>query len=264
MKILAWIGKESNQIALINKLNEHYEVVGVVYEKRIPKSIKSYSLKRLTEKVCSRLFFGLIPRTWKKVQNHYESNFSIIEEIPSLEVTSINDRKVRDFSSKLDADLIIVSGTSLVKKENLLSSTKHGIINLHTGLSPYMNGGPNCTNWCLSTGETHLIGNTIMWIDEGIDTGNIILTEQTPLNGEESFFEIHLKVMEHAHDIYIKAINNIEKNNAQNKTQSSIANGTVFYNKDWGLKAQFKLLMNLLRFKKLHRKNKIKKVITVS
>lgn len=264
MKVLAWIGKESNQIALVNKLNEQFEVVGVVYEKRNPKSVKSYSLKRLNEKVFSRIFFGFIPRTWRKIQNYYASNFNTIDAIPSLEVNSINDNMVHKFSAKLNPDLIIVSGTSLVKKENFLGASKHGIINLHTGLSPYINGGPNCTNWCLSTGDTHLIGNTVMWIDEGIDTGNIILTEQTPLNGKERFFEIHLKVMEHAHDIYIQAIKNIENNTAKNRIQSSIGDGTVFYNKNWGLRAQFKLFINLLRFKRIYRKNKLKKVITVS
>lgn len=264
MKIIAWVGKEPNQIALINKLNEQFEIVGVVYENRASKSVKSYGLKTLIKKILSRLFFGFIPRTWKKIQNYYNTKYSIIDDVPTLEVTNVNDSEVQNFSSQLAPDLIIVSGTSLIKGENLLTPSKYGIINLHTGLSPYIKGGPNCTNWCLSKGKTHLVGNTIMWINEGIDSGNLILTEQTALEGKESFFDIHLKVMEHAHEIYIKAIKNIRNNSAKNIPQSTLGEGSIYYNKNWSLKSQLNLLINLLRFKSLHIKNKDKKVNTVN
>ncbi|MGM0477953.1 MAG: formyltransferase family protein [Bacteroidota bacterium] len=263
MKVIAWIGKEPNQIALINKLDQHFDVMGVVYENRSSKSIKSYGLRALTKKVLSRLFFGFIPNTWNKLQKYYETKFSMLDQVPSLEVENINDSKVKQFSSELDSDLIIVSGTSLIKSKNLLTPSRFGIINLHTGLSPYVKGGPNCTNWCLSKGHTHLIGNTIMWINEGIDSGNLILTEQTSLNGNENFFEIHLKVMEHAHELYISAIKNICTSSAENIPQSEIGEGTIFYNKNWGLKAQYKLLINLIQYKKLYEKYKFEKVKTV-
>lgn len=264
MKIIAWIGKEPNQIALINKLNQNFNVIGVVYENRRSKSVMSYGLKTLSKKVLSRLFLGFISKTWKKLQNYYEGKFSKLDQVPSLEVENINDSRVQEFSSKLNPDLIIVSGTALIKGGNLLTQSKYGIINLHTGLSPYIKGGPNCTNWCLSIGETHLIGNTIMWIDEGIDSGNLILTEQTPLNGKESFFDIHLKVMEHAHELYVDAINNIKNNCAQSIPQENIGEGKTFYNKNWNLQAQFNLLVNLLRYKNLNKKNKDKTVVTIN
>ncbi|MEX2484635.1 MAG: formyltransferase family protein [Brumimicrobium sp.] len=264
MKIIAWIGKDPNQIALINKMYEHFDVVGVVYENRPSKNIKSYNLNTLTKKVLSRLFFSFISGTWKKLQNYYKTKYSIIREIPSLEVTNINDSEVQKFSSQLNPDLIIVSGTGLIKGNNLSIQSKYGIINLHTGLSPYIKGGPNCTNWCLSLGKTHLIGNTIMWIDEGIDSGNLILTEQTPLNGKEKFFDLHLKVMNHSHDLYIRAIKKIEDNFAQNIPQEKISEGTTYYNKNWGFKAQLNLLKNVLRYKKTYNENKNKEVKTVS
>jgi len=264
MKIIAWIGKGPNQIALINKLNNHFDLVGVVYENRASKKIKSYGVIMFFKKILSRLFFGFIPKTWKRLQNYYDDRFNIIDQVPSLEIENINDSKVQEFSSQLGPDLIIVSGTGLIKGKNLSTKSKYGIINLHTGLSPYIKGGPNCTNWCLSTGETHLIGNTIMWIDEGIDSGNLILTEQTPLNGEEKFFDLHLKVMEHAHSLYINAVRNIEDYSTQNIPQENIGEGSIYYNKNWGLKSQLKLLINLLRYKHLHNKNKHKKVKTIS
>jgi methionyl-tRNA formyltransferase len=88
-----------------------------------------------------------------------------------------------------------------------------------------------------------------MWIDEGIDSGNLILTEQTAFTGAESFLEVHRKVMNHAHDLYAKAIINISNGTAKNVVQSTIAPGTVYYTKDWTWKAHAQLLRNFKHFK---------------
>jgi len=37
--------------------------------------------------------------------------------------------------------------------------------------------------WCLAKNWLHLIGNTVMWIDPGIDSGDLLSTERTPLDG---------------------------------------------------------------------------------
>jgi methionyl-tRNA formyltransferase len=125
-----------------------------------------------------------------------------------------------------------------------------GILNLHTGLSPYVKGGPNCTNWCIANQDFHLIGNTIMWIDKGIDTGNILTTEFTLINGNENLSELHLKVMEHAHNLYISAVKFLVKGKRQSVKQSDIADGVTFYTKQWNLKQKFKLVKNFSQLKK--------------
>jgi methionyl-tRNA formyltransferase len=144
---------------------------------------------------------------------------------------------------KYTPDLTIVSGTNLVGKKVIGASAK--IVNLHTGISPYVKGGPNCTNWCLAKNWFHLIGNTVMWLDSGIDTGRIITTEQTPLDGNETLFELHRKVMRHAHDLYVRAVRQIcEGREVPSVPQSEIAAGAVFYNADWTRTAQRAALKN--------------------
>ncbi|MBK8140456.1 MAG: hypothetical protein IPK57_05180 [Chitinophagaceae bacterium] len=75
-----------------------------------------------------------------------------------LRVESINNELVAAFTREINPDLIIVSGTGLVKEPLLSLPASIGIINLHTGLSPYVKGGPNCTNWCIANNEWHLVG----------------------------------------------------------------------------------------------------------
>ena len=146
----------------------------------------------------------------------------------------------------------MVSGTRLIKKHLLSIKPSIGIINLHTGLSPYVKGGPNCTNWCIANDEFHLIGNTVMWIDIGIDTGNIITTDVVTFIGNENLNRIHLKVMEHANELYLKALRVLINNPTQvhNHKQQEIADGKTYFNKMWGIKQKFYLIINLSRFKK--------------
>jgi methionyl-tRNA formyltransferase len=42
-----------------------------------------------------------------------------------------------------------------------------------------------------------MIGSTVMLLDDGIDSGNIIASARTPLNGRESLLELHIKVIDH-------------------------------------------------------------------
>ncbi|MFM7054301.1 MAG: hypothetical protein ACKOX7_06115, partial [Bacteroidota bacterium] len=108
----------------------------------------------------------------------------------------------------------------------------------------------NCTYWCIANKDFHLIGNTIMWIDKGIDTGNILTTEFTPLNGNENLFEIHMKVMEHAHNLYLNAVKFLISGNHQSIKQSDITDGKTYYTKQWTLKHKINLIRNISHIKK--------------
>ncbi len=70
-------------------------------------------------------------------------------------------------------DLIVIFGSSIIK-EPLLSILPYGrMINLHLGLSPYYRGsGTNF--WPFVNNELEYVGSTILCIDQGVDTGDII------------------------------------------------------------------------------------------
>lgn len=248
MKIVLWIGKEPNQIALAHKIASKYELVGVVFEQKITKRKKS--LIYLFERIIIRLFLSKIPKTWFRLMNHYDEKFPQDLKSKSITVENINDKLVKEFTESLNVDIICVSGTRLVRKENLLTKSKKGMLNLHTGLSPHVKGGPNCTNWCLVKGWYHLIGNTIMWIDEGIDTGNLVLVERVNLKTAKSFFDVHLLVMEHAHELYLKALGLIERGEAKSIPQNEVTEGVTFYNKDWNIQANWQLLKAIRKLEK--------------
>lgn len=87
-----------------------------------------------------------------------------------------------------------------------------------------------------------------MWLDLGIDTGNIIATEQTPLDETETLFDLQWKVMQHAHNIYTEAIFRIgEGKQVPSIPQKTIAEGNHFNSADWNYGEMRKALKNFRR-----------------
>jgi methionyl-tRNA formyltransferase len=258
MKAVLWIGDESNQRALANKIASVVEVAGIVLEKR--KRKKTRGIGQLFQKSIQKIFLGQIGKAWLGMKKFYDRKYPAYPEVPVLRTDNINTDDVFQFTTGHSPALIIVSGTSLIRKRLLAIKPAFGIVNLHTGLSPYIKGGPNCTNWCIATAQFHLIGNTVMWIDEGIDTGNIISTELTPLDGHESLSDIHIKVMEHAHDLYVRSIRQLLAGKKNNVPQREIAEGTTYYTKQWNLRNQFNLIRGMKKFRVRYRSGEIKKL----
>lgn len=244
MKIVLWIGNKPNQKALANKINELYPLSGIIVESRdVPTKITF-------DKIIEKLFLSRISDAWKSMQTYYGEKFPSYPDTKILNLENINSDEAFNFTNEIAPDLIIVSGTRLIRKKLLSIKPSIGILNLHTGLSPYVKGGPNSTNWCIANKEFHLIGNTIMWIDLGVDTGNIVTTELTPVSGNESLSDLHLKVIEHGHSLYVKAIDRLAKGAKSNVAQSTICEGKTYTNKQWGLRQKFSLLRNFKSFKK--------------
>lgn len=186
-------------------------------------------------------------RAWFSMLKKYSLNYPSFPNDPALVVRDLSDLKLFNWIEEERPDLVLVSGTSLLEETLIDKIKEYGhVMNLHTGISPYIKGGPNCTNWCLSMNRYDLIGNTIMWINPGIDSGDIITTERTPITGDESLLELHLKVMDHAHVLYLRAVDSFVKHKEIKAiSQSHLPSHRLFLTKDWGLASKVKALFNL-------------------
>jgi methionyl-tRNA formyltransferase len=240
------VGDAPNHRALVAKIAAKYNVVGVVVDRKKQLNKKS-SIKTTWNKILNKLWFGKIDAAWTKLQAHYRQHFPEWPVRQILFTDSINSNEAFDFTMQLQPDLVIVSGTSLVKEPMVSLPVPAGIMNLHTGLSPYVKGGPNCTNWCIANNEWGLIGNTIMWLSAGIDSGNIITSEKTDISAETDLFSIHLKLMEHAHNLYIRAIDYVINTEPpyQSVPQSALGKGNLYLTRMWTSDKKKQLMRNL-------------------
>lgn len=248
MRVIILTNNQGNQVALCNKISRECEIAAVVISRNIPRKTPDFSKRVINffNRLAGRLIGGEFVKVWFEMLEKYDSLYPHLPTEDVINVANINDTETLEIIQKSAPDLIIVSGTNLVGKKIIrLAEKGKGIVNLHTGISPYVKGGPNCTNWCLAEKWFHLIGNTVMWLDAGIDTGKIISTEQTPLDGTENLFELHWKVMEHAHDLYVRAIRSLaEGKEVPSVPQNSIGKGRTFYTADWNSAAMRRALEN--------------------
>ena len=254
MKIILLCSSDSNQKALACKIHDIKRIEQVIlYRSENKKNLSLLSLVNSFIKKTNTLITGLTyRRAWFGMLNHYKKKFPNFPIPPLFEFSDINHHKVVEYISKSKPDLVIVSGTNLLRKPLIEEILKYGkIMNLHTGLSPYIKGGPNCTNWCLALRRFGFIGNTIMWLNSGIDSGNIIISDTTTLTGKESLSELHIKVMDHGHEMYINAIERfVEGNNLPNISQEEFGEKRLFLSKHWTLLQMIKGLINFYLFYK--------------
>lgn len=253
MRIVILTGRQANQKALCHKIARVSDIAAIVVSDNVPRRRPAMSkrarafLNRVGNRVAGRPFVDV----WFRLLAEYERVYPEFPDAPLVPVRNVNDSATLDALAKYAPDLTVVSGTNLVGKKTIHAAGK--IVNLHTGISPYVKGGPNCTNWCLARNWFHLIGNTVMWLDAGIDTGRIIATEQTPLDGSEDLFALHRKVMEHAHDLYVRALARIGEGRAvPSVPQDAIGDGALFYNADWNFGEMRRALKNFASDYKNH------------
>jgi Formyl transferase len=243
--IVLWCGDAANQKALAVKIAKRFTLSGIVIDERSGVRAKK-KFSRLPFLIWDRLRFKSIYDSWEKLQQYYGQIFSSWPDVPVLRVPDINNDETAEFTKKFQPALIAVSGTALVKEKLLSTGASIGIINLHTGLSPYVKGGPNCTNWCIANNDWHLAGNTIMWLNAGIDSGNIITSETVDISDSPNLFEVQKKVMEHAHDLYLRAIEYLLNNEPPYNSvpQHSLGKGRLFLTKMWSAAERKNLLKN--------------------
>ena len=241
MRVVVLTSDSGCQFALCHKLAPYCDLRAVIVSKNVVRRSSAYRARMLANSIQGRLFGRRFRNTWFGQMRKYERLYPGFPSVPITVVDNVNDEATQQVLRDESPDLVLVSGTNLIGRRLIELASRRsgmGMINMHTGLSPYVKGGPNCTNWCLAERTFHLIGNTVMWIDPGIDSGPLIATEQTPLTGQESLFEMHWSVMEHAHGLYVRVVRALAAGQTvPHVPQERIAKGRTFYGAEWNGRA---------------------------
>lgn len=96
-----------------------------------------------------------------------------------------------DFRARLEAiapDAIVVVAYGRIIPPWMLALPRLGCINLHGSLLPKYRGAAPI-QWAVAMGET-VTGNTTMLLEEGLDTGPILLQEETPIGPEQTAIDL--------------------------------------------------------------------------
>ncbi len=123
--------------------------------------------------------------------------------IPVRTITTPNSKKFRSYLETLDLDLIINQSQNIIKKE-LLEIPKIGVINRHNALLP-KNRGRLTPFWVAFNNENET-GVSIHFVEEGIDSGDIIVQKRFEVTAKDNFNTIVKKNYEIASKAMIEAI----------------------------------------------------------
>ncbi len=130
---------------------------------------------------------------------------------------SINDRYYVDQIKALAPDMIVVMGTSLIRKD-IIAIPRLGIINLHTGLSPYYRGG--LTNlWPILNREPQFCGVTIHKMSTGVDSGDIIYNGLPVIEESDTFSSINCKAIILGTGLMVQAVKDLLNGGIRAKPQ---------------------------------------------
>ncbi|MFH1125188.1 MAG: methionyl-tRNA formyltransferase [Pseudomonadota bacterium] len=118
-------------------------------------------------------------------------------------------------------DLIVVVAFGQILKKRLLDIPQWGVINVHASLLPKLRG-PAPIQWAILNDDSKT-GLTIMKMDEGLDTGPILLQEEVPILKDETAGQLHDRLADKAGDFLVKGLHLMNTGGLVERPQESSA-----------------------------------------
>jgi len=129
--------------------------------------------------------------------------------LPAVQPDKIkNNQEFRAQLEALKPEAIIVVGYGRIIPKWMIDLPRHGNINLHGSLLPKYRGAAPI-QWAIARGET-VTGVTTMRIDEGLDTGDILLAREMPIDPEDTAVTLAPRLAEMGSDLMLETLRGLE------------------------------------------------------
>lgn len=125
-------------------------------------------------------------------------------DIPVYQPVTLRDEAAQQELRALDADLMVVTAYGLLLPAEVLQAPRLGCINIHASLLPRWRGAAPIQR-AIQAGDTKT-GITIMQMDEGLDTGDILAVAECEISARDTGSSLHDKLMTLGADTLISAL----------------------------------------------------------
>ncbi|MGO1041506.1 methionyl-tRNA formyltransferase [Clostridioides difficile] len=194
MKIV-FMGTPDIAVPCLQKIiDENYEILGVVTQPDKPKGRG----KKL----------GMSPVKELAIENN----------IPVYQPIKARDKDFIETMKSLNPDVMVVVAFGQILPKEILEIPKFGCINVHVSLLPKYRGAAPI-NWVIINGEEKT-GVTTMYMDEGLDTGDMILKTEVNLDENITAGELHDKMMNIGAETLKETLKLIEEGTAPREVQN--------------------------------------------
>ena len=129
--------------------------------------------------------------------------------IPVFQPVKIKEPEAVAELEKYQADLFVVAAFGQLLSEEILNMPEYGCINIHASLLPAYRGAAPI-QWAVLNGEKES-GVTIMQMDKGLDTGDMLLKRSVELSPKETGDSLHDKLMHLGAELIVEALPKLEK-----------------------------------------------------
>lgn len=159
--------------------------------------------------------------------------FALENNIPVYQPDSLKENALLSVLEELSPELIVVVAYGKILPEYILNFPKYGCINVHASLLPRYRGAAPI-QWCVINGEKET-GVTTMYMEKGLDTGDMIHKSKTEIGETETYGELHDRLSVMGAELLAETVAAIEKGDApREKQDDSMSNYAPMISRETG------------------------------
>lgn len=129
--------------------------------------------------------------------------------IPVYQPKNLRGEDTQQELRDMEPEVIVVAAYGRILPQTVLDIPRHGCLNVHASLLPKYRGA-SPINACILHGETEA-GVTIMQMEAGLDTGDMLLPVATDILPDESYGSLHDRLAKIGGEAIVKALELLEK-----------------------------------------------------
>ena len=141
--------------------------------------------------------------------------------IPVYTPTRVKDPEFIEKLRTIPCDVIVVIAFGQILPSQILSMPRFGCVNVHASLLPRWRGAAPM-QWAIMAGDTET-GVTTMQMDEGLDTGDMLLEKRVPIESDETGESLHDKLAPLGASLLIETLAGLETGTIQPRKQDDAA-----------------------------------------
>ncbi len=138
--------------------------------------------------------------------------------LPVFTPTSLKSEEEQQAFRDLDADVAVVVAYGLLLPKAILEGTRDGCLNLHGSLLPRWRGAAPIQR-AIMAGDAET-GVQVMRMDEGLDTGDVCMSETIPINQSMTAQDLHDRMMILGADLMVRALAALSRGGLSSQPQS--------------------------------------------
>ncbi len=144
-----------------------------------------------------------------KVQMTPVKELAVKYDVPVHQPVRIKEEESYGILKQWNPDAIVVVAFGQILPKRILDLPQYGCINVHASLLPKLRGAAPI-QWAVIEGEK-ASGVTTMYMDEGLDTGDMLLKEEIPLTDTETGGSLHDKLMVLGGPLILRTLEGLQK-----------------------------------------------------